>query len=848
MWDSAIEELERQQAEKEKTIEANKSLEQRRAEYPSKELTMTERKWLKEEKDKRGLGDNPAQHVLLDLAQSMARRFNSPSVKDISVIQAYLDPRKGRGKAGGSGSGSGGGGAAAGMDLLRKHAMGMMKLAMSASAAAAASAASAGGGKVVAGDEALGASSSSSSSSSSSAAFAPASAGTGGVAGFGFASLSLDQKRKCIDTLLDKIKRGEIAGLTVDALMGGRNGDGDDGTGAGAASSPLGDGSGSSDSSSSSGGAAGGFAGAGVGSSSASSGACSAYPVAPPSPLSGGEDGADSDDIDNHGDAGAGAGAGSSSSSSSSGSAAGSSSSASPAAPVAGTARWGVRKVKRKLTDTRDPSGVVWQPMHLAPRHAWRQAYDRSKYWEERQKAFGDHIARLQGLVREAKSRGASLKEQESLVRRTKLKGALPDDIITQSASCLRVHRFEGGMAAGETLVLSCRPTLAAAMAAGWKRAAVAWQAAVVEHAGKQLAALQEDWDRAYERAQREHAKRKGAAAAGAASGVDSSLLTSFIAREGPRPTAAADLPALTAAAWGTVDTTSIPFMSELKALINGYERIHAEAKLELVADPNTVISGKAKLQVVAAGGAAPPSPAPATVRVSAPPSPSSLAGRLFLAAASGVSAAAAALVGRKRGIAALTADVGDAAASSGSTVPMAATATADAQSKSKKAKTVNSSTTSLPSASSASAASSSAPVPFALHADSCKSASSSAASSRLSVSWPAGSIGEWRFQRQPFDMSHLLQPAEKHYLRKRIPSYITRLGGVAVASSSSGAASVTASASTSSVDSADLICPRVPLDLPPVVLPHVFRRPQQEDEEDAERVEDAGNAGMEEG
>lgn len=131
------------------------------------------------------------------------------------------------------------------------------------------------------------------------------------------------------------------------------------------------------------------------------------------------------------------------------------------------------RKVSRKVTDRGDEDGP-FSPLHMADRANWQSAFERTKRWTSRLDEEISIFVDLNRQVRAAAAAGIPTDIRNKIWAR-RLRGEGTNEIITRSADCLRVHRHEGTLAAGETAVLAHKTDLVLELASNWRKTARAW-------------------------------------------------------------------------------------------------------------------------------------------------------------------------------------------------------------------------------------------------------------------------------------------------------------------------------------------------------------------------------------
>ena len=164
------------------------------------------------------------------------------------------------------------------------------------------------------------------------------------------------------------------------------------------------------------------------------------------------------------------------------------------------------RKNPRKISHRGDDEGP-YQPWHLADREHWNEAYDRARKWLTRYTEERNHWIEINRIYRAAIASGANEQERKKIVSR-KLKGQSSDKIITRRSDCYRVHRFEGSIAAGETLVFMDYIALPKELINRWKISAKEWLHQAEEYRKNKLVELENDWSRRVAKAKKDYERR----------------------------------------------------------------------------------------------------------------------------------------------------------------------------------------------------------------------------------------------------------------------------------------------------------------------------------------------------
>ena len=152
------------------------------------------------------------------------------------------------------------------------------------------------------------------------------------------------------------------------------------------------------------------------------------------------------------------------------------------------------RKVSRKVTDRGDDDGPFF-PMHMADRANWQAAFDRTKRWASRLDEEIFIFVDLNRQVRAAAAAGVPAEVRNKIWAR-RLPGEGSNEIISRSADCLRVHKHEGTLAAGETMVLAHKTDLVLELASNWRKTAQAWLRSTKRYVEQRMVELRAENER----------------------------------------------------------------------------------------------------------------------------------------------------------------------------------------------------------------------------------------------------------------------------------------------------------------------------------------------------------------
>lgn len=152
------------------------------------------------------------------------------------------------------------------------------------------------------------------------------------------------------------------------------------------------------------------------------------------------------------------------------------------------------RKVSRKVKDRGDDDGPFF-PMHMADRANWQAAFDRTKRWASRLDEEIFIFVDLNRQVRAAAAAGVPAEVRNKIWAR-RLPGEGSNEIISRSADCLRVHKHEGTLAAGETIVLAHKTDLVLELASNWRKTAQAWLRSTKRYVEQRMVELRAENER----------------------------------------------------------------------------------------------------------------------------------------------------------------------------------------------------------------------------------------------------------------------------------------------------------------------------------------------------------------